>query len=72
MTTLDHIHNYDTIQLISNIKTKIDSAHETTMYKWLNTIRQRKEEEARQLSHDRAFTSRARTLNQFFQRSQGT
>ena len=72
LTTLDHARNYDTIQLISNIKTKIDTAHETTMYKWLNTIRQRKEEEAGQLSHGRAFTSRARTLNQFFQRPEGT
>ena len=55
-------------QLVQNIEKHVDKALDKTMYKWLNTIRTKKEEEFRKRNHDRIPRPRARPISTYFSR----
>ena len=55
--------------LAQNIESHIKKVLDKTMYKWLTTIRSRKEEEARSKSKERIPQSRARAITSFFDRA---
>ena len=63
---------YDDQQLAQNIQRHIDKALDKTMYKWLNTIRTKKEEESRRKNHDRIPKPRVRPISTYFSRGQRT
>ena len=63
--------DYDTHQLILNIEERKRRAHETTINKWLNMIRHRKEEESRRQSHDKSYAPTAQSIQRFFPRRFG-
>ena len=60
---------YDNRMLASNIELHIKTALDKTMYKWLTTIRSKKEAEARLKSKERIPRSRARAITSFFGRA---
>ena len=62
---------YDDQMLATNIETHMKKALDKTVYKWLTTIRSRKEQEAR-TSKDRIPPSRARTITTFFDRARSS
>ena len=64
--------NYDDQQLVQNIQRHIDKALDKTMYKWLNTIRTKKEEKSRKQNHDHIPGPRARPISTYFSRQRST
>lgn len=58
--------NYDDKQLTTNIERHMEKALDKTMYKWLVSIRSRKEAEAQRKSHDCIRNPRARSITTFF------
>ena len=64
--------NYDDHQLVQNIERHVDKALDKTMYKWLNTIRTKKEEESRKQNHGRIPRPRTRPISTYFSRGWST
>ena len=63
---------YDSQQLLRNIDIKKDKAQNHTIYKWLNMLRHRKEEEKRRKQHDQTNRIRARPITNWCDRGRGT
>lgn len=72
MPELQQSTQYDTYHLLRNIEQKEDKAHEKTIYKWLNMLRYRKEEETHQKSHDKMYQHSAQPITRFFPRLHST
>lgn len=60
---------YDDQMLAKNIESYMKTELDKTIYKWLTTIRSRKEQEARTKSKDRIPQRRARAITSFFDRA---
>lgn len=59
---------FDTHQLISNIRRKLNKAPDHSMYKWLDMIRERKEAEKLHREQNQISGPRAQAITNYFPR----
>ena len=63
--TIKPMADYELKMLLDNISRKKHKAQDQTIYKWLQTIRPRKEEMPRAKSHDRSRTPTSQSTRKF-------
>ena len=63
---------YDTKKLLENIESNKAKARDQTIYKWMDMLRHRKEDDIQKRRHDQIFRPRAQAITKWFHRSGDT
>ena len=64
--------SYDTQKLLENIESHKDTARDQTIYKWMDMLRHRKEDDIQKRRHDQTFRPRVQAITKWFFRQSGT